>query len=282
MPIRTVGIVGAGTMGRGIAGVFARAGIDVLLADTCKSTAIRAAAGVLDSMERAVVCGGLSPEERARAVGHVRPVACETDLSPADLLIEAVPEDADLKATVLHRIEPLLGHEAIIASNTSSVSITRLASALTRPDRFIGMHFFNPAPLMRLVEIVRGLRTSDATHDAVEALVVRLGKTPITVKNSPGLVVNRLLLPMLNEAFTVLGDHQAEASDIDDAMRLGCNQPMGPLTMADLIGLDVVLASMQRLHEELGDAKYRPAPLLREMVAAGYLGRKSGRGVYRY
>ena len=172
--------------------------------------------------------------------------------------------------------------EAIIASNTSSISITRLAAAISHPDRFIGMHFFNPVPVMALVEIVRGLQTTDATHDMAEALALQLGKSPITVKSGPGFLVNRILLPMINEAFFVLAEGDANATEIDEGMTLGCNHPIGPLALADLIGLDVLLAVMQTIHDEFGDSKYRPCPLLREMVAAGYLGRKTRRGVYRY
>jgi 3-hydroxybutyryl-CoA dehydrogenase len=197
-------------------------------------------------------------------------------------VVEAVTEDADVKVKVLREIDAVVRPDAIVATNTSSVSITRLASVISHPDRFVGTHFFNPAPAMALVEIVRGLQTSDATHDAAEALVTKLGKVPITVKNSPGFVVNRILLPMLNEAFFVLAEGDANAADIDDAMKLGCRHPMGPLALADLIGLDVLLSVMQTLHRDIGDPKYRPAPMLGELVAAGYLGRKSGRGVYRY
>jgi 3-hydroxybutyryl-CoA dehydrogenase len=197
-------------------------------------------------------------------------------------VIEAATENAELKLKILKQIDPLIRPDAIVASNTSSVSITKLASAISHPDRFIGMHFFNPVPVTGLVEIVRGLQTSDATHDIVEALAARLGKSPITVRNSPGFVVNRILLPMLNEAFFVLAEGDANPTEIDDGMKLGCNHPIGPLGLADLIGLDVLLSVMQTIHDEFEDPKYRPAPLLKEMVAAGYLGRKSGRGVYRY
>ena len=197
-------------------------------------------------------------------------------------MIEAATEDLQVKRQILETIDPLLGADVIVASNTSSVSITKLAAMVSRPDHFIGMHFFNPVPVMALVEIVRGLQTSDATHDTVEALATKLGKTPITVKSSPGFLVNRLLLPMLNEAFFVLAEDMADPTDVDEAMKLGCNHPMGPLALADLIGLDVLLSVMQAMHDETGDPKYRPAPLLKELVAAGYLGRKSRRGVYRY
>lgn len=282
MPIRTVGIIGAGTMGSGIAQVFATAGFEVVLTDVSEAAAARGVAAVADNLERLVAKAKISAEDRAAALRRIAASSRHEELGPADLLIEAVPEDAELKAGIFRRIDPIARPEAIVASNTSSVSITRLASAISHPDRFVGLHFFNPVPVMRLVEVVRGLRTSDATHDAVEALVMRLGKTPITAKSSPGFVVNRILLPMLNEALFVLAEGNAEAADIDEGMKLGCNHPIGPLALADLIGLDVLLSVMRTLHKEMGDPKYRPAPLLGELVAAGYLGRKSGRGVYRY
>jgi 3-hydroxybutyryl-CoA dehydrogenase len=198
------------------------------------------------------------------------------------LVIEAATENPSLKVRILQQLDPLLGPQAIIATNTSSISITQLAAATQRPDRFVGMHFFNPVPVMTLVEVIRGLQTSDATHDAVRDLALQLGKTPITVRNAPGFVVNRILVPMINEAFYVLAEGLATAQDIDAGMKLGCNHPIGPLALADLIGLDVVLAVMEVYVEQYADSKYRPCPLLKEMVAAGWLGRKTGRGVYTY
>lgn len=197
-------------------------------------------------------------------------------------MIEAATENEGLKVKILQQLDGLLAPEVIVATNTSSISITKLAAATQRPDRFIGMHFFNPVPMMALVEIIRGLQTSDATHDAVKALAEALGKSPITVKNAPGFVVNRILVPMINEAFFVLAEGIATAEDIDAGMKLGTNQPIGPLALADMIGLDVCLAVMNVYMAEFNDGKYRPAPLLKEMVAAGYLGRKTGRGVYTY
>ena len=282
MPIRTVGIIGAGTMGRGIAQVFAIAGFDVVMTDVSVAAAERGVAAVAANLQRLVTKAKMSAEDRAAALRRIVASSRYEDLGPADLLIEAAPEDTELKAGIFRQIDPIVRPETIVASNTSSVSITRLASSISRPDRVIGTHFFNPVPLMRLVEVARALQTSDATYAAVERLITRLGKTPITVKSSPGFVVNRILLPMLNEAFFALAESEAEAADIDVAMKLGCNHPMGPLALADLIGLDVLLSVMQAMHAEFGESKYRPAPLLREMVAAGYLGRKSGRGVYRY
>ncbi|WP_299019098.1 3-hydroxyacyl-CoA dehydrogenase NAD-binding domain-containing protein, partial [uncultured Tepidimonas sp.] len=204
------------------------------------------------------------------------------DLQGAQLVVEAATENLELKIKILRQLDQLLAPEVIVATNTSSISITQLAAVTGRAERFIGMHFFNPVPVMALVEIIRGLQTSDATHDAVRELALRLGKTPITVKNSPGFVVNRILVPMINEAFFVLAEGLASPEDIDAGMKLGCNHPIGPLALADMIGLDVCLAVMNVYFAEFNDSKYRPCPLLKEMVAAGYLGRKTGRGVYTY
>jgi len=282
VPVRIIGIVGAGTMGASIAQVSAVAGFDVILSDINEFVTQKGLAGIAQNLDRLVADKKVTPAERDSALQRITEAAGYEVLQPADLVIEAVPENPEVKIQVLREIAAAIRLNAIIATNTSSVSITRLASAISHPERFIGMQFFNPAPAVSLIEIVRGLQTSDATHDAVERLVVRLGKVPVTVKNSPGFVVNRILLPMLNEAFFVLAEGDADPTDIDSAMKLGCRHPMGPLALADLIGLDVLLAVMQTLHNDFGDSKYRPAPFLGELVAAGYLGRKSGRGVYRY
>ena len=282
MPVSTIGVIGAGTMGSGIAQVAAAAGLNAILIDVSEAAVDKGVATVVRNLDRLVAKGKLSAAEKGAAVGRITRSIAYDPLRPADIVIEAATENLELKVKILKQIDPLVRPDAIVASNTSSVSITKLASAISHPDRFIGMHFFNPVPVMALVEIVRGLQTSDATHDAVEALSVKLGKTPITVKSSPGFVVNRLLLPMLNEAFFLLAEGDANPTEIDDGMKLGCNHPIGPLALADLIGLDVLLSVMQTIHDDFGDSKYRPAPLLKEMVAAGYLGRKSGRGVYRY
>jgi len=282
MPVRTIGIIGAGTMGSGIAQVATAAGLNAVLVDVSEAAVDKGVAIVARNLDRLVAKGKMSATDKDAALDRITRSTAYDALRPADIVIEAATENLELKVKILKQLDPLVRPDAIIASNTSSVSITKLAAAISHPDRFIGMHFFNPVPVMALVEIVRGLQTSDATHDIVEALSEKLGKTAITVKSSPGFVVNRILLPMLNEAFFVLAESDADPPAIDDGMKLGCNHPIGPLALADLIGLDVLLSVMQTIHDEFRDSKYRPAPLLKEMVAAGYFGRKSGRGVYRY
>ena len=282
MPIQTVGIIGAGVMGSGIAQACAAAGLDVILTDLDDATVEKGVLTIRRNLDRLVAKSKLSAADKEAALARIKRATSYDALAPADIVIEAATENLELKRTILKRIDPIVRPDAIVASNTSSVSITKLAATISHSERFIGMHFFNPVPVMGLVEIVRGMQTSEATHDAVEALATKLGKTPITVKSSPGFVVNRILLPMLNEAFFTLAEGDACATDIDQGMKLGCNHPIGPLALSDLIGLDVVLSVMQTMHEEFGDQKYRPAPLLKELVAAGYLGRKTGRGVYRY
>jgi 3-hydroxybutyryl-CoA dehydrogenase len=280
--IQTVGVIGAGTMGNGIAQACAVAGIPVVMVDIDQAAVDRGLATVASSLDRLVKKDKLSAEGKAQALARITGSTRYEDLTAAQLVIEAATENAALKIKILAQLDSLLPPAAIIATNTSSISITQLAAATQRADRFIGMHFFNPVPMMALVEIIRGLATSDATHDAVKALAVALGKSPITVKNAPGFVVNRILIPMINEALFVYSEGLATAEDIDAGMKLGCNQPIGPLALADMIGLDVCLAVMQVYVDEYADSKYRPCPLLTEMVAAGWLGRKTGRGVYRY
>lgn len=282
MATQTVGIIGAGVMGSGIAQICAAAALDVILTDVDDATVEKGVVTVGRNLDRLVAKGKLSAADKEAALARIKRATSYDALAPSGIVIEAATENLELKRTILKRIDPIVRPDAIVASNTSSVSITKLASTISHSERFIGMHFFNPVPVMGLVEIVRGMQTNDATHDAVEALATKLGKTPITVKSSPGFVVNRILLPMLNEAFFTLAEGDACATDIDQGMKLGCNHPIGPLALSDLIGLDVLLSVMQTMHEEFGDPKYRPAPLLKELVAAGYLGRKTGRGVYRY
>ena len=282
MEIQTIGVIGAGTMGNGIAQACAVSGFDVVMVDIDEAAVQRGLGQINASLDRLVKKQKLSVEDQAAALARIHATAQYADLLPAQLVIEAATESEALKCKILAQLDALLPAETLVATNTSSISITKLAAATQRPDRFIGMHFFNPVPMMALVEIIRGLQTSDATHDAVRDMALRLGKTPITVKNAPGFVVNRILIPMINEAFFVLAEGLATAEDIDAGMKLGCNQPIGPLALADMIGLDVCLAVMEVYVQEYADSKYRPCPLLREMVAAGWLGRKSGRGVYPY
>jgi 3-hydroxybutyryl-CoA dehydrogenase len=282
MDIRTVGIIGAGTMGNGIAQACAISGLHAVMVDINDAAVQKGLATVAGSLERVVKKGKLDSADRDAALARIKGTTNYEDLKAAQIVIEAATENYELKLKILKQVDAMLAPGVILASNTSSISITKLAAATSRPEGFIGMHFFNPVPMMALVEIIRGLQTSDATHDAVKALAVALGKSPITVKNAPGFVVNRILVPMINEAFFVLAEGLATAEDIDAGMKLGCNQPIGPLALADMIGLDVCLAVMEVYLTEYGDSKYRPCPLLREMVAAGRLGRKTGRGVYAY
>jgi 3-hydroxybutyryl-CoA dehydrogenase len=282
MSITTVGIIGAGTMGNGIAQTCAVAGLYVVMVDISDAAVARGMGTIANSLERLLKKEKISAADRDAALARIHGSTNYDDLKAAQLVIEAATENHELKVKILKQVDALLAPEVIIASNTSSISITQLAAATSRPDRFIGMHFFNPVPMMALVEIIRGLQTSDATHEAVQAMALQLGKTPITVKNSPGFVVNRILVPMINEAFFVLAEGLATPEDIDAGMKLGCNHPIGPLALADMIGLDVCLAVMEVYLREFGDSKYRPCPLLKEMVAAGRLGRKTGRGVYSY
>ena len=282
MSINTVGVIGAGTMGNGIAQSCAAAGLDVVMLDIREEAVQRGLASIDGSLERLVKKDKLTAVEKTATLARIRGTTRQEDFAACDLVIEAAKENLDLKLRLLKEVEGRLKAGALLASNTSSISITRLAAAVQAGERFIGMHFFNPVPVMALVEVIRGLQTSDATHDAVVALAQRLGKTPISVKNNPGFVVNRILCPMINEAIFVLAEGLASAEDIDNGMKLGCNHPIGPLALADMVGLDILLAVMEVFYSQFNDPKYRPAPLLREMVDAGYLGRKSGRGFYRY
>ncbi|MEN9474725.1 MAG: hypothetical protein RIS48_1445 [Pseudomonadota bacterium] len=280
--IQTVGIVGAGTMGNGIAQACAVSGIRAVMVDISEAAVQKGLAALQSSLERLVKKDKLSAADRDAALARVQGTTDYEALKSADLVIEAATENLELKIRILRQLDGLLPAETLIATNTSSISITQLAAVTARAERFIGMHFFNPVPLMALVEVIRGLQTSDATHDAVRELALRLGKTPVSVRNAPGFVVNRILVPMINEAFFVLAEGVASAEDIDAGMKLGCNHPIGPLALADMIGLDTCLAIMNVYFDEFKDSKYRASPLLKEMVAAGRLGRKSGHGVYAY
>ncbi|MDI1245489.1 MAG: 3-hydroxybutyryl-CoA dehydrogenase [Rhodoferax sp.] len=282
MEITTVGIIGAGTMGNGIAQACAVSGINVVMVDISEAAVAKGIATVSGSLDRLLKKEKITANDKAAAMARIQGSTSYDDLKGAQLVIEAATENYDLKVKIVKQLDVLLAPEVIIASNTSSISITKLAAVTTRADKFIGMHFFNPVPMMALVEIIRGLQTSDATHAAVHAMATALGKTPITVKNAPGFVVNRILVPMINEAFFVLAEGLATPEDIDAGMKLGCNQPIGPLALADMVGLDVCLAVMEVYLSEFGDSKYRACPLLKEMVAAGRLGRKTGQGVYSY
>ena len=279
---QTIGVIGAGTMGNGIAQVCAMAGLDVTLVDVSDAAVARGLATLGNSLERLVKKDKLTAAASAAALARVRGTTDYAALAGADLVIEAATENLALKLRILQQLADVVRVDAVIATNTSSISITQLAAAVKAPERFVGMHFFNPVPLMALVEVIGGLQTSDATRERALAFVKSIGKTPIAVKNSPGFAVNRILVPMINEAIFVLQEGLASAEDIDAGMTLGCNQPIGPLALADLIGLDTLLAVMQVFSEGFDDPKYRPAPLLKEMVAAGRLGRKSGRGFYAY
>lgn len=282
MSIHTVGVIGAGTMGNGIAQAVAGAGLQAILIDISEAAVSKGISTVSSSLDRLVKKEKISESDKADILSRIKGSTDYADLKAADLVIEAATENYDLKIKILKQIEAAAKPGTILASNTSSISITKLAAQTERPENFIGMHFFNPVPLMALVEVIRGLQTSDATNDTVAELAQKLSKTPVPVKNAPGFVVNRILVPMINEAFFVLAEGVAEPEAIDEAMKLGANHPIGPLALADLIGLDVCLAVMEVYLEEFGDSKYRPAPLLRELVAAGYLGRKTKRGVYAY
>jgi len=279
---QTIGVIGAGSMGNGIAHVCALAGLSVVMLDVDEQRVAKGRDAIASSLERLVKKAKLSAAERDAALGRLRGTTDYGALGGGDFIVEAATEDEALKLKILRQVDAAAKNDAVLATNTSSISITRLAAAMKRPARFVGLHFFNPVPLMSLVEVVRGRTTDDATVEAALALAKRLGKTPVVVKDSPGFVVNRLLCPMLNEAVLAYGEGIASAKDIDEAMKLGCNHPIGPLALADLIGLDVLLAVMEVFHRVFTEPKYRPAPLLKEMVAAGTLGRKSGRGFHTY
>ncbi|MDQ6619552.1 MAG: 3-hydroxybutyryl-CoA dehydrogenase [Pseudomonadota bacterium] len=282
MEISSVGVIGAGTMGNGIAQACAVVGLSVTMVDIAEAAVLRGLSTITASLDRLQKKDKISPQDKVAAIGRVRGTTSYSDLASTDLIIEAATEDETLKIRILKEVDGIARQDGIIATNTSSISISKLAAAISTPHRFVGMHFFNPVPMMSLVEIIRALQTDDGTVAAAERFAKRLGKTPITIRNSPGFVVNRLLCPMLNEAIFALQEGLASAEEIDTGMKLGCNHPIGPLALCDMIGLDVLLAVMEVLYRDFNDPKYRPALLLKEMVAAGYLGRKTRRGFFRY
>jgi 3-hydroxybutyryl-CoA dehydrogenase len=282
MNIQSIGIIGAGIMGSGIAQVCAAKGLHVTLLDINQAAVDKGMQNISNSLDRLIKKELITSAQKDATLKKIKLSIAYQDLKGLDLVIEAATENQALKENILKQVDSIVDSKVIIATNTSSLSVTKLAAQNSNPSRFIGMHFFNPVPMMSLVEVIRGLQTSDATHSAITALAKEIGKETITVQNAPGFVVNRILLPMINEAFFVLHEGIASAEDIDTGMKLGCNQPIGPLALADLIGLDTCLAVMEVYFNNFNDSKYRPCPLLREMVDAGYLGRKTKRGVYQY
>jgi 3-hydroxybutyryl-CoA dehydrogenase len=282
MKISNIGIIGAGTMGSGISQVAALTGYDIIMQDVSEDATNRGIGAIDKSLQRLVDREKITADAKDAAIGKIRTTTDLSGLADCDLVIEAATENMDIKLGLFEEIAKVSRPETIIASNTSSLSLTKLASVSSRPDKVIGMHFFNPVPMMALVEIIRALQTSDDTFTRVDELTRELGKTPVSVKDSPGFVVNRMLVPMINESVFILYEGIASADEIDAAMKLGAGHPMGPLALADMIGIDVCLYVMNILLKEFGDSKFRPCPLLKQMVDAGYLGRKSGKGFFDY
>ena len=282
MTLKNIGVIGAGTMGNGIAQTCALCGFDVVMQDIAQAPLDNGMKTIQKSLERLVGKEKISTADYEAALARLKTTTDINAMTDRDLVIEAASENIKIKLGVFTQLNEICPDSTILATNTSSLSLTRIAAASGRADRVVGMHFFNPVPLMALVEVIRALQTSDKTYNAIETLANSLGKTPVSVKDSPGFVVNRMLVPMINEAVFILYEGLAQAEDIDAAMKLGAAHPMGPLALADMIGLDVCLWVMNVLHEEFGDSKFRPCPLLKQMVDAGYLGRKTGRGFYQY